>query len=676
MHDPGGHLNQEEFRAEAEEILEKLGDELREAESEIAQGGIRAGRINSLFRGVHTLKGIAGLLGREDLGALAHKLEDFLDRLRMGRVELSGGKLDLLYDTHEMLEQMLEGKAVDEARVRELAQRLGGGEQPPGDAPEAAALEPGFAAFDSQILGALTEYEEHRLRESIAANRKIWLVDVSLDLETFDTELRNLIAILNEAGEVLSTLPSYAGSGDGRTLAFRLLYAGEDDQETVRRRAGMDVAVVSPFAVEEVSDDVVSPVPGGEGAADADGSEMDAWGPQPRSSVRVDLERLDQIMNHAGALILSRRKIESLMSSLAEREEASGIRRDIERAAEELGKKLDGLQRSVIGARMVPVGQIVGRLDRLVRKLSRRASKTIRFCAEGERTELDKVMIDRLLSPLMHLVRNAVDHGIETPDERRAAGKSPTGTLQLTAEQRGNAVVLAFADDGRGIDPERIQQKAISRGILDGGTQVSPEEVSDLLFCPGFSTADAVSDVSGRGVGLDVVRREIAAVGGSMRIQTMPGQGTTFEMELPITMAIIQSMLTRAGGQVFAIPVSAVAETLRMRGDRLATVAREHVVRLRGETLPMVSLAEYFRIAESDAGVPAYVMVLRCGERSLALGIDNVIGQQEIVLKSIGGRLSSISGLAGATEIGENEAALVIDPMSLAGDVWRAAGAA
>ena len=405
-------------------------------------------------------------------------------------------------------------------------------------------------------------------------------------------------------------------------------------------------------------------------------SDGDGWLGERQSSVRVDLERLDRLMNNVGDLIVSRRSITTLVRQLIDGTDPQGLAAELARATRELGKKLDDLQRSVIGARMVPVGRIVGRLSRLVRKLSRTTGKQVTFRAEGERTELDKVMIDRMLSPLMHLVRNAVDHGIESAAERLAARKPAAATLVLHASQRGNSVVLSFSDDGRGIQVERIRERAIARGLLEPTADFGADKVSDLIFSPGFSTASEVSDVSGRGVGLDVVRREIAALGGSIRVKTCPGLGTSFEIEMPITLAIIQSMLTRTAGQIFAVPVSAVAETLRLQGDQLTTVMRERVVRLRGETLPMVDLANYFDLHRNVATCPEYVLILRSGEKVLGLGVEEVLGQQEVVVKAMGRRLEGIPGLAGATELGENEAALVIDPTSLAGEVCGLGSAA
>ena len=676
MKKPDGHLNREEFLAEAGEILETLGEELRQAEAEASEGEIAAPRVNALFRGVHTLKGIAGLLGSGELVETAHDLEEFLDRLRMGHTLLDDGTLDLLYEAHETLEKLLAGVTVDERVRRRLSGQLRGEKS---GAARADKEKTGSPGIDPQLVNALTQYEEHRLRESLASGAEVWLVEVSLDLETFDGELRTLIASLNEGGEVIGTLPSYTGGDNG--LCFLLLYASREDADRVLERAGPDVKVHPAGSMPHGS--VAGPGHVPSPAADGPPTppeevepEGDRWLGERRSSLRVNLERLDRLMNNVGELIVSRQRLTTLVRQLGENSETRGVAGDLARAIQELGKKLDDLQRSVIGARMVPVGQIVGRLSRLVRKLSRAAGKEVRFRAEGERTELDKVMIDRLLSPLVHLVRNAVDHGIEPAEDRRRAGKPAVGTLLLKASQRGNSVVLTFSDDGRGIQLQRIRDEALAQGLLDPHAEIGANEVSDLIFAPGFSTAPRVSEVSGRGVGLDVVRREIAALGGSIRVKTSPGAGTAFEIELPITLAIMQSVLARSAGQVFAIPVSAVTETLRLRGDRLDTVIREQVVRLRGETLPMVILSDYFRLADGKGPRPEYVLILRTAERVLALGVEEVLGQQEVVIKGIGRRLENIPGLAGATEIGENQAALVIDPTSLAGEVCHARGPA
>ncbi len=689
MTDGGESLRPQEFMGEAEEILEALGSDLQAAEAEMRGGGVRIQRLNSLFRGMHSLKGLAGMFGRGDLSRLAHRLEDVLDRLRMGECTLDAGSLDLLFDAHERLEALVSGCAGEDAGLEELLGRLqaalgenkgeeaaagvAGASDPQGPSPP--------VGLDAALLSSLTRFEEHRLRAALAAGVPVRLVALRLPMESFDGDLRSIIGSVGEAGEVISTLPCYQPDEAVDGLGFQLLVAATCSEEELLARVGRPARVETVRAVSD-EPSLAPPAPGG-GPVDppqtsrADDDAGPAAGEAGGSaSVRVDLERLDRIMNSVGELLLFRRSIADVARRLVDNPATQVLGRDLTRATRDLDKRLHELQRSVIGARMVPVSQMVGRLSRLVRKLSRRSGKEMVLESRGGQTELDKVMIDRLLNPLIHMVRNAVDHGLEDPHERRRAGKPARGRLLLTAAQRGNSVIITLSDDGRGIDAETVCRAGVKRGLLEPGTPASLELACDLIFEPGFSSSPAVDEVSGRGFGLDVARREIRALNGEVTLRTSPGVGTVLEIELPITLAIIQCMLVRAGDLDFAVPVAAIAETLRYRPERTESIATSPVVRLRGETLPLVDLRRFFRLQGGPDGPPGYVVVTRSGERPLALAVGDLMGQHEVVIKPVGRRLESIPGIAGATEVAENRAALVLDVTTLTAEVQRMSGAA
>jgi two-component system chemotaxis sensor kinase CheA len=315
---------------------------------------------------------------------------------------------------------------------------------------------------------------------------------------------------------------------------------------------------------------------------------------------------------------------------------------------------------------MVPVSRIVGRLARLVRKMARASGKDIMLETEGSGTELDKMMIDHLQSPLIHLVRNAIHHGIESPLERKQAGKAPTGRLLLKAVQRGNEVVLSLSDDGRGLDLEAVRQTAVARGMLEENAECDLEVARQLVFQPGFSSVKEVGDVSGRGVGLDVVKSELQNLGGEVHLFSEPGAGTTVEISLPITLAIMPCMVVRSGGLDFAIPVSGISETLRYLQERVETVAQRPVLRLRGETLPYADLRELLHMPMVNHDEPGFVVVARVGAGRLAMGVDELLGQHEVVIKPVGSLLDGLPGISGATEMGGGRAALVLDLPSLA----------
>jgi two-component system chemotaxis sensor kinase CheA len=356
--------------------------------------------------------------------------------------------------------------------------------------------------------------------------------------------------------------------------------------------------------------------------------------------VRVDIGKLDALMNVIGELHVLSRHMEK--------------NRDVSR-------KLNELQKLAIDLRMVPVGQIYSRITRNVRKLSRELNKEIELVLRGEETELDKMLVEEIIDPLMHIIRNALDHGIEPAGERNAAGKDAKGRITLTAYQRGNSVVIDVSDDGRGIDPETIRAAAIAKGIEP------TKDPFDLIFVPGFSTAAEVSEISGRGVGLDVVKKNIQDLKGSIEVLSEPGRGATFRIVLPITLAIIQALIVRAAGQQFAIPLTSVAETLRIQAREIQTIEAREVLALRELTLPLVRLADAFSL-QTDDDAPErklFIVVTRSGDKLAGVIVDAIIRQQEIVIKSIGERLARTPGIAGATEIGEGEIVLVIDVASL-----------
>ena len=649
MHDPSPPSR--ESAAEVEEILDGLGRTLQRIESERSTGAVRPEGINALFRGVHSLKGLSGMMGRTDLTALAHDLEDYLDRLRMGEAAMDAPGMDLLFDALERLERLALGAPADADQLQALRLRLtraAAGRASPASGPE--------PDLDDRLRASLTRYEEHRLRENVRQGRTLRLVSVTLPLATFDADLRDLVGRMGESGEVISTLPSYEADQPQDTIAFTLLVGSSADEADLAGRAPL------PVRVRTISLRTAEPQPPTGDPIDEDGDGL-AWGTGFGSTVRVDIERLDRVMTSVGELFMARRGLGALARQLLDGPLGTTLGRDLARTAREFDVRLNDLQRAVVGARMVPVEQVVGRLGRVVRKLSRRSGKAVRFVAAGGRTELDKMLMDRVLSPLLHLVRNALDHGIEAADERRAAGKPEQGEIRLEAAQRGNAVVLALSDDGRGIDVAAVRDAAVRRGLWPAEAALDLDGACEMIFRPGFSSAAVVDEVSGRGVGLDVVRREVTSLNGTLRLRTTPGSGTRFEIELPITLAILESMLVRAGRGLYAIPVAAISETLRLTPQRRARLGGRDVLRLRGETLPLLDLATAF--AQDDGQPAGYAIVARAGDRRLALGVHALLGQQEVLLKPIGRRLERLPGLAGATELGENETALVVDIGSL-----------
>ncbi len=649
----------DEFTSEAEELLETLSRDLVEFES---QGrDVRPEVINKIFREVHSLKGLAGMLGFGEISELSHSLEDMLDRLRMGKIEITKELIDLLYDAVDSLNRLVIaindptiGGLVD---ITGLTRRI---HQLATNQPHRANEDP-FAdlTLDEQTKKSLTEYEEHRLLENVRARNHILAVEVRFDFADFDERLRALTETLSKAGEVISTLPAIDSSG-GTGIAFRLLYGSMLGEEAVALL--VPAGQVLSLRKQEVS----AAGSASEGTA-AEGPEEDLSLRSISQTVRVDISKLDHVMNIVGELIIEKTQLDSLARSLHQGEALQQARltaHELTKIARNLERKLNELQRSVIETRMVPVGQIYSKLSRTVRKVARELNKEIELVLRGEDTELDKVMVEELTDPLMHIIRNALDHGIEPAEERAGKGKNPIGRVTLNAYQQGNSVVLDVTDDGRGIDPDVVRKAAVKRNLIAQHDPFDQQRAYEILFTPGFSTAAVVSEISGRGVGLDVVKRNLQELKGSIDILSVPGQGTTFRIMLPITLAIIQALIVRAAGEQFAIPLTSVEESLRIYSRDIRTVERREVFTLRDFTLPLLRLADAFHL-DSDRGESPdakwFVVVTRSGEKVAGILVDELVRQQEVVIKSIGERLKTIPGIAGATEVGEGEIVLVID---------------
>ncbi len=653
----------QEFTGEAEELLDSLSRDLIDFEH---QGkNVRPELVNKIFREVHSLKGLAAMLGFAEISELSHNLEDMLDRLRMGKIAINRELIDLLYDSIDSLNRLVlsinDPSVAGLVDVTRLTSRIHQTvTQKPAEKGGDACSE---LTLDEQTLKSLTEYEEHRLRENVRGGKQVLSVEVTFDFSDFDQKLRALTTTLNEAGEVISTLPAIDATG-GAGISFRLLYGS-----TLTDAA---VAVMAPEAkvssLRKAWSAAATPplLESGSMAAPLQ-IEEEVSLRSASATVRVDISKLDHVMNIVGELIIEKTQLESV--ALAQKARLVG--QELGKISRNLDRKLAELQRTVIEIRMVPVGQIYTKVSRAVRKLAREVNKEIELVLRGEDTELDKMMVEELSDPLMHIIRNALDHGIESRDERERLGKPAVGRITLNAYQQGNSVVIDVRDDGRGIDPERIRKVAIQRGLIAENDAVDPQRAYELLFAPGFSTASAVSEISGRGVGLDVVKKNIQDLKGSIEIISEVGQGTTFRIMLPITLAILQALVVRAASEQYAIPLTSVDESLRIYGKDIKTVERREVFNLRDMTIPLLRLADAFGAALPPGSLGHarddkwFVVVTRSGDKTVGLLVDGLVRQQEIVIKSIGQRLKAVPGIAGATEIGKGEIVLVIDVASL-----------
>ena len=393
-------------------------------------------------------------------------------------------------------------------------------------------------------------------------------------------------------------------------------------------------------------------------------------------TVRVDIRKLDELMNLVGELALERGALSAFARRLAAEPGVARLGAELDKIHKALDRKLQELQASVIEVRMVPLRQVFDKLSRVVRRLRLDLGKEARLEITGADTELDKLIVEELVDPLMHIIRNAFDHGLESLDERRAAGKPPEGVIRLEASQRGNDVVITVADDGRGIDPERVRVVAAARGLIAAGAQLSPRELLDLVFAPGFSTRAEVTETSGRGVGMDVVRSNVSALGGIAAVDSRLGQGTTVTLTLPITLAIIQALVVGVGDQRYAIPLNAVREVLIPEPSALQRSGPRELLALRGEALPVLRLRDEFAVRSGAPAPKPFAVILGLGDARLALLVDRLDGQRDTVIKPIQGPVRSVRGVAGATELGDRSAVLVLDVAALVSSTAQRAEAA
>ena len=677
----------DEFLAESQEIVESLSRDLLLLDHGQKHGRADPDLVNSVFRGVHTLKGIAGMFGYRDLSEVAHVLEDLLDHLRLGRVALAQSSLDVLFEGVEVLQRLLgairgESHEVDLASFRRSAGSLLGASAAPAADPLAAY------DLDPSMLGVLTEYEEHRLRTNAEMRVPLFRVRVRFALSSIDTDLDALKARLKPVAEIITYLPSVEGSGDD-TIELEVLLAsatplselrqlvGDAPVELVPTRDSPSRTMPPPPPVTGTSvGSLVPPSPRAQAPDDPRelaprdaGAEAIAVRAVAKT-VRVDIAKLDHLMNVIGELGIVRSAVGRVLDRLGARAELRPIAAELHRIHRSFERHLEALQDGVLDVRMVPLGQTFDRLARAVRQVAREHDKEVRLVVNGGDTEIDKLIVEELIDPLLHLIRNAVGHGIESREQRARLGKDPTGIIALNAYQKGNHVVIEVEDDGAGIDVQRVLARAVERHLVDVGTarELDDHAIRQLVFLPGFSTAEEVTDLSGRGVGLDVVRTNIGRLGGVIDLHSTTGIGTKFTLTLPITLAILSALVMRVGSHTFAIPLTVVQEALFLEPGAIRVVDGREMVTLRGQSLPVVRLAELFHLG----GAPrqrGYIVVTSLGQRRLGIVVDALEGQQDIVTKPLGPSLQGVRGFAGATDLGDQRVVLVLDAPALLDEV-------
>jgi two-component system chemotaxis sensor kinase CheA len=674
-------ISSQNFLAEAEEITDKLAMDLADLSDLVGSGGDNPDLLNAIFRGAHSLKGLAGLFGFSAISELSHRMESLLDRLRLGKLDLEKPVMWLLFESQALLKALLRDVAAtgqpghgDEiaacgARIDAALSSSGGDDNPP-------SLKQ--IGLPDELLSSLTEYEQHRLRENLEKGKKLYSVHASYDLASFDGALTRLTQALKGHGEIICTLPG-AGDDPDSQISFDILYGTSEDGEKLLEPlgdAGGTVARLSPPASPRpgVESEAPPAVPAAESAA-----VPDRVGEPPLPSVRdealsvksmsrtvrVDIAKLDELMNIVGELALAHASINDIALAMGHGE-FSPLAVDLARASRLLERRLSALRKGVAEIRMIPVGQLYERISLIVRTISRELGKKVEPRFLGADTELDKLIIEEISDPLMHIVRNAVDHGIEHPEQRVALGKNETGVISVSARQKGSHVVIEVRDDGGGIDLEKVRDSAVRKRLVPDAARLSDDEVLEFIFLPGFSTSDQVSDVSGRGVGMDVVRNNIAAISGMVDVETARGRGTRFRITLPITLAMIKALIVSCAGRTYALPVAALHESLLVTDGDIRVTERGELFQLRGTAVPLLRLERFFGLDRPERRPDEYyVVVAGIADTRMGLVVDDLLGQQEIVIKSLGEAFRGLKGISGATDLGELGTILVLDPAAM-----------
>ncbi|OGU17308.1 MAG: chemotaxis protein CheA [Geobacteraceae bacterium GWC2_53_11] len=684
----------QDFLAEAEEIVEQLGTELADLADMAESGELNPDVLNSIFRGAHSLKGLAGMFSFSGVADLAHNMENLLDWLRLGKLNLTPKLMTVLFESHELLSSLIRLLASgDESSLdREIAAcvtRINACLAPPDKQSAVSPLE--ALGLPAHIQGALTEYEEHRLNDNLAKGRTLFNIHTSFDLTTFDTELSSVTEILKKCGEVISTLPSVGGNLEtnidfeilfGSKLPFEELRAAVERDSVSVTQLGSGMVLTAPQASSStpvpetevpVSKAPEKPQPVSEPVAPMpqvpDDSILSAK--SMSRTVRVDIGKLDELMNIVGELVLANSTIAGVTAKMRN-EGFSRMAVELGKAAKGLERKLSDLQKGVMEIRMIPIGQLYEKMSRIVRKISREQGKRVELKFFGADTELDKLIVEDISDPMMHIIRNAIDHGIEPRDVRVANGKDEKGTIRISSYQKGNHVVIEIEDDGGGIDVDKVKKKALQKGLVTDISSVSDRDAIDFIFLPGFSTNETVSEVSGRGVGMDVVKNNITAISGMVDIETRKGEGSRFVITLPITLAIIKALVISCSGRTYALPITSVLETLLMTNKDIMTVERKEVVQLRETTLPLLRLESYFDIRSSDeAPDEFYVVVVGVAEKRLGIAVDDLLCQQDIVIKPLGESFKRFRGVSGAADLGDQRTILVLDIGGIINETMR-----
>jgi len=621
----------DDYYAECDEHLVAIRRALVVLEDEVHTRAVDRTLLDNLFRSFHTLKGISGMVGLSAAEQLAHDLESYLRELREGTVILSPTGFKALVEGVQTLEAVINARR---------------NEQPPPSIDEIAArLQAASAESATSDVESSTGSDGTNVPATTPSTRR-WQAEFTptAELSERGVNVNSVRSRLQELGPLAQAKPVVKGAGE---IAFQFIVTTDVDETALAALAadGLTFQLVSVESPQRSKD--TQPVPT----------------IAPASVVRVDLDRLDELMRIIGELVISRTRLEDQVKDL-KRVTPPPVWRSLQETSLSMERQLRDLRESVMRVRMVQIGEIFERMTFVVRDLARESDKKIIVQLSGGQTEIDKFLVERMMDPFMHLVRNAVSHGLESVAEREAQGKRSEGLLSLSAATAGERIVIKIADDGRGIDRNRVLARAKTAGLAQGNAEIDDDALLDLICSPGFSTRDEADRMSGRGVGMDVVKKAIEELGGRMSLATRVGEGTTFTIELPLTLAIAEAFIVTVNGQRFAVPQSAVREVLEVESASTKVLENNEIISYRGKVLPLLRLARIFEM-NYEREARFHVLVLGDETNAVGLAVDRILGQREIVVRALRDPLAQSKGIAGATELGDQRVVLILDTTAL-----------
>lgn len=651
------------FMDECQEHLQSLNQSLLALEQDPDNMEI----LNQIFRAAHTLKGASATMGFNKMSNVTHAMEDVLSLLRQNELKVNAELINTLFEALDLLEVLAQGIAEGREEDIEIAGVLQNLQK--FTTQEVTAKQDQSAERRRNLQLRYLPAEIERIKEAANEGLNLNHLHVYLQEECLLKGARAFMILreLEAHGEIVRTIPTAKELEDERfDTDFIVGILSKKPLEFLVRflEKMLDVARVEGEVVGP--DDLLVERRGGVAKATTDTSPPKATSTKALSNVsptvRVDIRKLDDLMNLVGELVITRSRLEQLSSEQGDHALAETV--------EQLTRLTMDLRDQVLKTRMVPVDNVFSRFPRLVRDLARETGKEVQLQISGAETELDRTVIDEIIDPLVHIIRNSIDHGIEPPEVRTAAGKSLPGVVELKAYQAGNNVVIEVIDDGAGVNLEKVRARALERGIVtpEDLEDMDDEEVMNLIFLPGFSTSDQVTDISGRGVGMDVVKTQISNLGGVVEMTSEAGKGTKFTIRLPLTLAIIQTLIVQLGDEVFAIPSTLIDQTISVAKKDIKILRNREVTLYRGELIPLVRLQDYLGVDRAkNANLEELdVVVISTGERRIGFVVDTLVRQQDVVIKSLGSYLGNIPGIAGATILGDGKIALILDLRSVA----------